>query len=126
MASNDVCVEIGIPRFSRFWPDLAPATPGPDPNFYFLGGFPKVAKRFCPLRPPNGLRLSGVVLTRRDLTDPGGGLAINGLSVEIGTRRFSGLAPWALYMGVPGPYYMPIILVRCLVRPSYVYVYVYA
>ena len=63
-------LETAIPRFSGFWPDMAPATLGPDPNFVFWGGFQRVAKRFWPLRPPIGLRFAAFAITRRGLTVP--------------------------------------------------------
>ena len=76
MALKGVWLEIAIPRFSGFWPDMAPATPGPDPDFDFLGAFPKVSKRFWPLRLPIGLRFDSFTITRRRLTVSGDGLAL--------------------------------------------------
>ena len=57
---------------------MAPATPGPDPDFDFVGAFPKVAKRFWPLRPPIGLRFDSFAITRRGLTVPGDGFGLKG------------------------------------------------
>ena len=76
LAIPTLYVEITIPRFSGFWPNLVPATLGPDPNFDPWGGFPKVAKRFWPLRPPIGLRFETFAIARRGLTDPGDGFGL--------------------------------------------------
>jgi len=105
LAIPTLYVEITIPRFSRFWPDLAPATPGPDPDFDFLGGFPKVAKRFWPLRPPIGLRFGSFAITRRGLTDP-----LDGFGLKRPMARDRRPAFFRIF-GPPSlaPYYMPII-----------------
>ena len=92
MAIPPLYVEITIPRFSGFWPDLVPATLGPDPDFDFLGGFPKVAKRFWPLRPPIGLRFGSFAITRRGLTDP-----LDGFGLKRPMARDRAPATWWIF-----------------------------
>ena len=78
LAFTGLWLEIGIPRFSRFWQDLAPATFCPGPNFDFWHGFPRRPKRFWPLRPPIGLRFCISYITSRGRKDPVGGFGVCG------------------------------------------------
>ena len=104
MAIPTLYVEITIPRFSGFWPNLVPATLGPDPNFDPWVGFPKVAKRFWPLRPPIGLRFETFAIARRGLTDSG-----DGFGLKRPMARNSNPVFFRIF-GPPslGPYYSPI------------------
>ena len=113
MAIPTLYVEITIPRFSGFGPDLAPATLGPDPDFDFLGGFPKVAKRFWPLRPPIGLRFGSFAITRRGLTDP-----LDGFGLKRPMARDRHPAFFQIFGPPPWP---PIIclFIRCGAIPIY-------
>ena len=79
-----------------------PATPGPDPDFDFLGAFLKVAKRFSPLRPPIGLRFDSLRLLGDPRQFPETGWALKGLWLEIAIPRFSG------FLGPP--FYVPILV----------------
>ena len=79
---------------------MAPATPGPDPDFDCLGAFPKVAKRFWPLQPPIGLRLGPFAITRRGLADPLDEFGLKRLMARDRHPAFSGfLGFW--FFGLP-------------------------
>ena len=104
MALKGLWLEIAIPQFSGFGPDLDPATPGPDPDFDFLGAFPKVAKRFWPLRQPIGLRFDSFAITRRSQTVPGDGFGLKGpMARDRHPAFFRIFGPPSL-----APYYSPI------------------
>ena len=78
LAFTGLWLEIGIPRFSRFWKDLAPVTFCPGPNFHFWDGFPRGPKRCWPLRLPIGLRFGIFYITSRARKDPVNGFGVCG------------------------------------------------
>ena len=90
------------------WPGpfymVRPLAPGPDPDFDFLGGFPKVAKRFWPLRPPIGLRFGSFAITRRGLTDP-----LDGFGLKRPMARNSNPAFFLLFGPPPWPPIIPLL-----------------